>query len=550
LEVIRKIWSVIFVNRINDFHFNQNISHQGQHCGRGKGTTTAVHEFIAAVETAKELKTELFVTSWDIKRAFDSVDRRLLVFSWTRLGVPEELARYLVEMDTPTVMVVKTPLTTLVHHHQGRDGLQRHGLSFEAGRGTAQGGVDSTAVYSAFTDILLCALSAVTGGEFYFSDIDGQLHATPPLSYVDDLLSLQSKAEKLQRMADVVSGFCLHFNLQLNTDKFRAFAINWGNEYRPGMTHLIIHQTNWEPVSIKMQNDGSFKHLGVMWDLSLHNTNQYQSTVNKIKLALDLACASKASARAKLRAIKSKLYNQLIYDTKFSSWTLKQYQCIDTLFGSAYRQITNNMQSFPTALMYTSSKYLGLDLPLYSESVQKAKYSDYKRLTVGSSRAQAAISSLLARILRQSGQQPVQGGSFKVTAIDSDEVWWATSLIEWLHTQHISITRQVLHQSIQDMHIQYGSITQQEMSEQMDNLRMCGIITRGELNMLGDDPNVFQSLNLEWAINCAVPVSPITVRPNQIWMIQRFHVISKTFYYLIIEIAGFVDTIVHVKSTT
>lgn len=295
-----------------------------------------------------------------------------------------------------------------------------------------------------------------------------------------------------------------------------------------------------------MQTDGSFTHLGVMWDLSLHNTNQYQLTMNKIKQALDMACILKASTRAKLRAVKFKLYNQLIYDTKFSSWTLQQYQCIDKLFGSAYRRITNNMKSFPTAFMYTSSNYLGLDLPLYSEAVQKAKYSDYKRLSVGSNRAQASISSLLARILRQSSQQPVQGGSFKVTAVDADEVWWATSLVEWLHSQHIYIARQVLHQPIQDMHIQYDeNIPHQEMSEQMDNARMCGIITRGELNMNGDDPHVLQSLNIEWAINSGVPESPITVRSNQVLMIQRLHVISNTYHYLIIEIAGYVNTLVH-----
>jgi hypothetical protein len=95
IEVMRKIWSVIFVKRITTFLHKQNIMNPGQHCGVGKGTETGVLEFAATLETAKELKTEVFISSWDLKRAFDSVDRRLLIFSWERLGVPSQLAQFL-----------------------------------------------------------------------------------------------------------------------------------------------------------------------------------------------------------------------------------------------------------------------------------------------------------------------------------------------------------------------------------------------------------------------------------------------------------------------
>ena len=139
----------------------------GQHCGIGKGTETGVLEFAATLETAKELKSEVFISSWDLNRAFDSVDRRLLVFAWERLGVPSSLAHYLVEMDEDSKMVVRTPFASLIQQMAGKEGLADKEAAFAPGRGTAQGGVDSTAAYSAFTDILLCALADVTGGEFY-----------------------------------------------------------------------------------------------------------------------------------------------------------------------------------------------------------------------------------------------------------------------------------------------------------------------------------------------------------------------------------------------
>ena len=61
--------------------------YQGEHIinwptGKGKGTESAVLEFAITLETAKELNSEIYISSWDIRRAFDSVDRRLLLFTW------------------------------------------------------------------------------------------------------------------------------------------------------------------------------------------------------------------------------------------------------------------------------------------------------------------------------------------------------------------------------------------------------------------------------------------------------------------------------------
>ena len=64
LEVLRKLWSKIFVQRIADFVSQQQIFHQGQHSGKGKGTESAVLEFAAGLETAKELKTDIYISSW------------------------------------------------------------------------------------------------------------------------------------------------------------------------------------------------------------------------------------------------------------------------------------------------------------------------------------------------------------------------------------------------------------------------------------------------------------------------------------------------------
>jgi pheromone shutdown protein TraB len=45
-------------------------------------------EVINALETAKERNIPVMMTSWDIRKAFDSVDRSLAILALARLGVP------------------------------------------------------------------------------------------------------------------------------------------------------------------------------------------------------------------------------------------------------------------------------------------------------------------------------------------------------------------------------------------------------------------------------------------------------------------------------
>ena len=54
----------------------EQVLREGQHAGRGKGTDSAVLEFAAALETAKENRSQIYISSYDFKRAYDSVQRK------------------------------------------------------------------------------------------------------------------------------------------------------------------------------------------------------------------------------------------------------------------------------------------------------------------------------------------------------------------------------------------------------------------------------------------------------------------------------------------
>lgn len=151
LEVIRKLWTRIFVTRITDFFAAQQIMAQGRHCGRGKGTDSGAAETLALMMTAKAAYCKMYMSSWDVRRAFDSVAKFVLRFSLIRLGVPEQLAEYISSMDREAVMYIKSPLAILVHQEGGTDALDALRMGFRPERGTTQGAGESPLLYMAST---------------------------------------------------------------------------------------------------------------------------------------------------------------------------------------------------------------------------------------------------------------------------------------------------------------------------------------------------------------------------------------------------------------
>ena len=75
----------------------------------GRGTDTALLQFINAPEHAEETGTPLYTSSWDIRRAFDSVSREAMDLGWTRLGVPSQVAGWLAGMDVGGATAIRSP---------------------------------------------------------------------------------------------------------------------------------------------------------------------------------------------------------------------------------------------------------------------------------------------------------------------------------------------------------------------------------------------------------------------------------------------------------
>ena len=61
-----------------------------------------------------DFATDLYISSWDIKRAFDSLGPEYVIRSLQRLHIPRDIAEYLVNMDNTGQVYVRTPLNAKI----------------------------------------------------------------------------------------------------------------------------------------------------------------------------------------------------------------------------------------------------------------------------------------------------------------------------------------------------------------------------------------------------------------------------------------------------
>jgi hypothetical protein len=107
IEVTRKLWTAMVLHRLQHA-LKKRL--QANYCGglSNKGTDTALIQLVNLLEDAQEhnaaatseaTDVPLDFTSWDTEKAFDSVGNHVQYASWRRMGVPPDIAMWLLKLD-------------------------------------------------------------------------------------------------------------------------------------------------------------------------------------------------------------------------------------------------------------------------------------------------------------------------------------------------------------------------------------------------------------------------------------------------------------------
>ena len=359
-EALRKIWFSILVRRLQRFWSAGGIRATQHGFVSGRSTDGPCLEIINALETARETRSDLYVGSWDWRKAFDSPSRPLLIFSLVRMGIPSSLAEYLVNQDLGGHTVVRSPLAQRAHLAHPYAGVLH--LSFYAERGTAQGDVTSPACWNAVYDILLAALELAGDESKSFTTLDSWGYSQPvrEAAYADDLFSLCGTHAAFQRSADIVSAFSLLTGMTIAVPKLRAYRLQWGNASLPGSDHFYMHENGWAPRRIPLPNDGTFKHLGVVHDLIGDGRSQFEELLVHVRMSCDSLARSRLTADTKWNALYSKVYNRILYSMRLAPWPLQWYEELERPISALLRSMTGNLPSFPQHLLYLPKRLGGL----------------------------------------------------------------------------------------------------------------------------------------------------------------------------------------------
>eukprot|EP01041_Mallomonas_annulata_P042131 gene42131-biopygen6183 len=181
-------------------------------------------------------------------KAFDTVSKNAMMMAWLRLGVPRDIALWLVELDRSGVAMLRTPAAKKAWKDRHYQGIQAPGNLYsdsmrpisqnqllsavlvealDAERGMGPGDVTTSPLcWTALFDILLHMLDAAGRNPFMRRGANGgRLYRAGDTAFADDMESMTATNMAMQIKAEVVSAFCLIFEISISPAKFRRLGI-------------------------------------------------------------------------------------------------------------------------------------------------------------------------------------------------------------------------------------------------------------------------------------------------------------------------------------
>ena len=91
---------------------------RGENDGHGKDSALLVH-LSCLDKDARLSSSPLFLSSWDIGHAFDSLSKEAMKVSWQRLGVPPGIAHWIAHLDDQVPTAIHSPWALEAWHQDG-----------------------------------------------------------------------------------------------------------------------------------------------------------------------------------------------------------------------------------------------------------------------------------------------------------------------------------------------------------------------------------------------------------------------------------------------
>ena len=245
VETLRKVWCSFAVHKVWKFLEDHHLLESTQFAYRKHHEGgIAQLQLTNAIEEAAESGASIYVSSFDLVHAFDSISHNIIKMSLAALGLPDAAAHAMVNIEAGSIVTARTPLahahwaTQLAHRTRQKGTAAQIKLTapatFTPDKGTPQGDTASCLHWTAFENIFLAALRVDdTRAKLYIRGPDGELYEAIDICYADDLITISPDLAGMQRKADIVGQLAETCHLQISTPKLRTVGTHFGQEGRP-----------------------------------------------------------------------------------------------------------------------------------------------------------------------------------------------------------------------------------------------------------------------------------------------------------------------------
>ena len=266
LETVRKIFFRVLVNRIADpLHLSSTFCPWQFGFTAGLQCPYAISTIRSVIDIHNREKRPLFLVSFDIRRAFDSVSLPSLLASLRRFGIPQELQ----------------DITTFMYEHRKAQVHTAFGLTdpFQPNNGLDQGDTLSPLLWIIFYDALLRRIDDSKLGvvlDFDKRPVENSNRINDiilsGLAVADDLTLLAPSSEAALALIRIVDTFLQLHGITCNGDK-SVIACNHPRSHPDFPVPVDMDSSPGRPVSDIRSKDQPVKILGTLLRLDGKSTD-------------------------------------------------------------------------------------------------------------------------------------------------------------------------------------------------------------------------------------------------------------------------------------
>ena len=272
LSCVSKTYTSLLNKRLISYCNEKNILVDEQN-GFRKGRSCSDHLFslTSIIRNRFSLKQSTYCAFIDMEKAFDFVDRKLLLFRLLLYGIDGQMYRSIKSLYNATISCVK--LNDLFTDW------------FNCSSGVRQGDSLSPTLFALFINGLADGIKHLDKG------VNVNNRNVSLLLYADDIVLISDKESKLQDMLNYMHDWCYQWKLKLNTDKSKVM------HFRPKNIACTHFKFLFGEESVKIVS--TYKYLGVYLDeflifdhcarvLSESAGRALGGVINKVKTVKDI----------------------------------------------------------------------------------------------------------------------------------------------------------------------------------------------------------------------------------------------------------------------